>query len=432
MNNASRKPTAFLLGAIASAFMAASAMADTVTMWTFLDPNKGSPREVALKQMIENFEKANPNTKIKVEPQDFAQMPTKFFLGHRTGSNPDLVWIDAKNLGGLAQSGAGADLGDLITKKWSEADRNDFFVKAGWDAGVVNGKLVALPLFHGASVIYYRKDLLSAAGIDPASLKTWDALAVAAKKLTKDTDNDGRIDVWGIGVPLAPIKTESTPGLIGLLDQKAGVYDGCKPQYANETGVKALKYTASLITEQKVTPQEALVLNVDDITDQFIAGRHAMAISSNLRFSVIAGKAAFGAQNIGILQWPSWTGEKPGAMPVSGWWVTVWNKSPRAAEAAKFAEYLVSPEGVNLWATVGGQVPTRKSLLSDPFFQKPESQWVSTMISAWSASSWMEPTACNTRTLQSALNEAVARVVIDKMDPVAALKEAEKKFTESQ
>jgi anti-sigma-K factor RskA len=41
-----------------------------------------------------------------------------------------------------------------------------------------------------------------------------------------------------------------------------------------------------------VTPQEALVLNVDDITDQFIAGRHAMAISSNLRFSVIAGKAA--------------------------------------------------------------------------------------------------------------------------------------------
>ena len=29
---------------------------------------------------------------------------------------------------------------------------------------------------HGASVIYYRKDLLRAAGIDPASLKTWDAL----------------------------------------------------------------------------------------------------------------------------------------------------------------------------------------------------------------------------------------------------------------
>lgn len=425
-----RSAMAFLLGAVASAFLAGPALADTVTMWTFLDPNKTSPREVALKQMIENFEKANPGTKIKVEPQDFAQMPTKFFLGHRTGSNPDLVWIDAKNLGGLAQSGAGADLGDLIVKRWSDADKKDFFVKAGWDAGVVNGKLVALPLFHGASVIYYRKDLLSAAGIDPASLKSWDALAAAAKKLTQV--KDGRVDVWGFGVPLAPIKTESAPNLIGMLDQSGSVYDGCKPNYANDTGVKALKYTASLITEQKVTPQDALILNVDDITDQFIAGRHAMAISSNLRFSVIAGKAAFGAQNIGILEWPSWSGAKPGAMPVSGWWVTVWNKSPRAAEAAKFAEYMVSPEGVKLWATVGGQVPTRSSLLSDPFFAKPENQWVSTMIKAWSASSWMEPTACNTRTLQAGLNEAAARVVIDKIDPAAALKEAEKKFTESQ
>src|SRR5688572_26024175 len=86
----------------------------TVTMWTFLDPNKTSPREVALKQMIENFEKANPSIKIKVEPQDFAQMPSKFFLGHRVGSNPDVVWIDAKNIGGLMQSGAGADLNALI------------------------------------------------------------------------------------------------------------------------------------------------------------------------------------------------------------------------------------------------------------------------------------------------------------------------------
>ena len=76
----------------------------TVTMWTFLDPNKTSPREVALKQMIENFEKANPTIRIKVEPQDFAQLPPKFFLGHRTGGNPDVVWIDAKNVGGLLRS----------------------------------------------------------------------------------------------------------------------------------------------------------------------------------------------------------------------------------------------------------------------------------------------------------------------------------------
>lgn len=93
---------------------------------------------------------------------------------------------------------------------------------------------------------------------------------------------------------------------------------------------------------------------------------------------------------------------------------------------------MVSPEGVALWSTVGGQVPTRKSLLSDPFFSKPENRWVRTMIAAWSASSWMEPVEYNTRTLQSGLNEALARVIQDHISPMDALREAERKFAEAQ
>lgn len=419
--------------ALAACLIAAPAAAQTtVTMWTFLDPNKTSPREVALKQIIEEFEKANPTIKIRVEPQDFAQMPPKFFLGHRTGGNPDLVWIDAKNLGGLSQSGAGADLNALVASKWPQAERDDFFVEAGWNAALKDGKLLAMPLFHGASVIYYRKDLLNAAGIDPKSLTTWDKLAEAAKKLTVDRDNDGRIDTWGFGMPLAPIKTESTPVLIGILDQPGGPFTGCKANYATEQGVKALSYTTDLITQHKVTPQEALVLNVDDITEQFTAGRYAIAITSNLRFSVIARAASFGADNIGIMAWPSWNGEKPSPMPVSGWWIAAWQRSPRLAEAGKFLDHLTSKASVAKWMTVGGQVPIRRSLLADPFMAQPANEWMRTMVDAWSTSSWLEPTECNTRTLQSALNEAVARVVLEKLDPKAALVEAEKKFAEAQ
>ncbi|CAH1693722.1 Carbohydrate ABC transporter substrate-binding protein (CUT1 family) [Hyphomicrobiales bacterium] len=404
----------------------------TVTMWTFLDPNKTSPREVALKEIIAGFEATNPSIKIKVEPQDFAQMPPKFFLGHRTGGNPDLVWIDAKNLGGLSQSGAGADLNALTVNKWSQAERDDFFVKAGWNAALKNGKLMAMPLFHGASVIYYRKDLLKAAGIDPASLTSWDALAAAAKKLTTDKDGDGRVDVWGFGMPLAAIKTESTPVLIGMLDQEGGPFNACKANYATPEGIKSLTFTADLITKDKVTPQEALVQNVDDITEQFTAGRYAMAITSNLRFSVIAKAAAFGGDNIGIIAWPSWSGKKPAPMPVSGWWIAAWQKSPRLAEASKFIDYLASTDSIAKWMTVGGQVPIRKSLLDSPFLKQPANGWMTTMVDTWSTSSWMEPTECNTRTLQSALNEAVSRVVLDKVEPKTALQEAEHKFADAQ
>ncbi len=422
-----------LAGGFVLATLSGAAAETTVTMWTFLDPNKTSPREVALKQMIADFEAKNPDIKVKVEPQDFAQMPLKFFMGHNTGGNPDIVWIDAKNLGGLAASGAGADLGAAVVGKWPAGAADDFFVKAGWDAGKVDGKQVALPLFHGASVIYYRKDLLAAEGIDPASLGTWDGLRAAARKLTKDKDGDGRIDVWGFGMPLAPIKTESTPLLIGMLSaSEAPVFDGCKANYATDAGVKALAMTAGMITEDKITPQEALVQNVDDITDQFASGRLATAITSNLRYSVIAKNATFPKDQMAIMAWPGWEAGKHGPMPVSGWWVAAWNKSPHLGEAARFIDYMVGPDGVRLWSTVGGQVPTRRSLLSDPFFKEPANQWVGTMIDAWSGGSWMEPVACNTRTLQGGLNEATARVVIDKVAPKAALEEAERKFADAQ
>lgn len=414
-------------------FMPSTAFAETtVTMWTFLDPAKSSPREVALKQMIDDFHAANPDIRVVVEPQDFAQMPSKFFLGHRTGTNPDIVWIDAKNLGGLQQSGAGADMEELIVNAWSQEDRDDFFVRAGWEAARHEGKLVALPLFHGASIIYYRKDLLAEAGVDPGSLTTWDALLAAAKTLTKDKDGDGVTDVWGFGVPLAPLKTESTPTLIGMLSGEESIFDGCTPRWSTDLGERSLQYTVDLIKEHGVTPQDAIIYNVDDITEQFIAGRYAIAITSILRYSVIAKAAEFGAENIGVMAWPSWDGVRSGPMPVSGWWVSIWNKSPRSAEAARFVDHMLSRDGVRLWATVGGQVPTRKSLLEDPFFAKPENAWVSTMIDAWSENSWIEPTQCNTRTLQGVLNEAVTRVLVDGIAARDALAEAEKKFAEAQ
>jgi ABC-type nitrate/sulfonate/bicarbonate transport system ATPase subunit len=181
-----------------------------------------------------------------------------------------------------------------------------------------------------------------------------------------------------------------------------------------------------------VTPREALSLNVDDITDQFAAGRYAMAISSSLRMSGLQRTATFNKDDIGILPWPSGTADGAAPMPVSGWWIAAWARSPRLADAVRFVDFMQGREGARLWAVVGGQVPTRRSLLQDPFFAAPEQAWVRTMVDAWGRRSWMEPTDCNTRTMQAILNEAVHRVVVQNAEPMAALREAERRFQEAQ
>jgi multiple sugar transport system substrate-binding protein len=402
----------------------------TLRLWTFLDPTKTSDREAVLKRLMDEFEQANPGVRVQVDTLQFAQLPLKFFLASRTGNAPDIAMVDAKNLGGLAATGAAADLNPLILNRWSDADRADFFVKAGWDAANRNGKQLAVPLFHGASVIFYRKDLFAKAGIDPASVTSWDALATTAQRLT--SVKGGKDDVWGFGMPLAPNKTESTPTLIGMLDQPMSPFNACHASYAGPAGVRALQYTADLITKYHVSPQDSLVSDTDDMTDQFTAGRFAMGVGSILRTFLVQSHAAYGALNVGILPWPSWSGDHMGRMPVSGWYATAWSKSPHLELAAKFIDLMASQHAVRLWSEVGGQVPTRKSVLVDTFFRQPINQWMMTMIDCWSAASWMEPTECNTRTMQAALNEAVGRVVIDHADPVAALKEAEQKFDRSQ
>ena len=62
-----------------------SAQTKTIRMWTFLSATGTTPREVALAQIIKNYEAANPGTKIVVETQVWDQMTPKFLAAHRAG-----------------------------------------------------------------------------------------------------------------------------------------------------------------------------------------------------------------------------------------------------------------------------------------------------------------------------------------------------------
>ena len=85
----------------------------------------------------------------------------------------------------------------------------------GRDVG--QGKSYAVPLFHATTSLFYRKDLFKEAGVDPASIKTWDDLVEAARKLTRDIDKDGRVDIWGFGTPLSTERTGGTTAFTTML-----------------------------------------------------------------------------------------------------------------------------------------------------------------------------------------------------------------------
>ncbi len=55
-----------------------------------------------------------------------------------------------------------------------------------------------MPVLQSVVTYIYNVDLFKKAGLDPkAPPETWAELEEAARKLTCDTDGDGKIDQWG-------------------------------------------------------------------------------------------------------------------------------------------------------------------------------------------------------------------------------------------
>lgn len=418
-----------LLGMAASIGLSFAAEAQTtVTMWTFLDPTKNSGREVALRRMIENFERANPGIRVRVEPQIFSELMTKFLAANNTGTAPDIIWVNTENMGAFARSGAAADLEASIVSRWTPAEREDFFVRAGFDAGLVGGRRFTLPLFHATTSIFYRKDLFQAAGIDPASIRTWDQLAEAAKKLTAAPDAGGRVNVWGFGTPLSTERTGGTTAFSAMMFAGEGMWERCRPLYTRPTGLRALQWHVDMIETHRAMPRETIANHVDDVVDQFTAGRYAMAVMPFARFENVRAQARWGGDNLAILPWPNWTPDKPGPQQVQGWYAGVWSRSRNIDAATRFLAHMVNAESVDLWSEVGGQVPTRLSVWREPKYRDPKFAFMETVVEAWRAWSFQIPTDCTTTQFDADLNRAVQRVLVGRVAPSAAMAEAERTF----
>lgn len=73
----------------------------------------------------------------------------------------------------------------------------DDFLKGAWEAAQVEGTQVGVPVtMEVHPTLFYRKDLLEEHNV--AVPQTMEELAEAAKKLTLDTNNDGKTDIYGI------------------------------------------------------------------------------------------------------------------------------------------------------------------------------------------------------------------------------------------
>ena len=103
----------------------------------------------------------------------------KMLNSTNASGSTDLVSLDQIWLGEFAQKGLLTDLTNY-TKNWGR--QNDWY-RENWDGGIYGGKVYGIWAWTDIRGMWYWKDLLSKADVNPESLKTWDGYIAAAKKL---------------------------------------------------------------------------------------------------------------------------------------------------------------------------------------------------------------------------------------------------------
>lgn len=318
----------------------------------------GSKSEVEiLKPVLAEFEKENPDIKVEFLhiPQNYFQ---KIHLLFASNLAPDVVFINNLYLPIYSNAGVLQEL---------EGPKNGVFYKKSLQALSYKGKLYAIPRDVSNLVVYYNKDLFKKYNVSlPNRYWSFDDLLIIAQKLTKDTNNDGKTDIWGISFDEDPFFF--LPYLMG--DGGGFLSDDLNKVIINSPqSQKGLQFYADLRNKYHVAPTQAQSAS-ETMAQMFLQGKLAMQISGRWLVPKYRTDAKF---DWNVINFPS--GDKGSIVPLdaSGWAIS--KSSAHKIAAIKLINYLSSKNVIEKFSQSGLIVPARIDVANGEFINdnKPPS-----------------------------------------------------------
>jgi multiple sugar transport system substrate-binding protein len=144
--------------------------------------------------VIAEFQKQHPNIKVNLEVTPYNAYRDKLLVAAKGGNPPDISAVDQIWNPEFAAAGLIIPLDEYLND--SPVKEEQFFSGA-WDSAVYKNQVWGIPLDVGAwEFLYYNVDRFNEVGVTPPN--TWNEWYNIGKKLTRDTNNDGEVDQWGL------------------------------------------------------------------------------------------------------------------------------------------------------------------------------------------------------------------------------------------
>lgn len=299
----------------------------------------------------------------------YRQMQSDFEAG---AANYDVIGADVVWTAPLVEDRRIRNLSSRFHDTYEPED----FVEAALQSAAYRFRIWGVPWYTDAGVLFYRRDLLDAVGID-APPQTWDALREQARRVMDASGTPhgfvfqgdayeggvanaleyvwnagGRVMTLNVSVAGAPGQNVVTPNLITVNSEDAAL------------GFDAAR---QMITDG-VTPPAVTTFREEEAWTEFLEGRAVFMRNWPYVYGLLAqGEGTLDPTQVGVTTLPALSTEHTSYSCLGGWNLMVNADAPseRRDAAWTFIQYMTSPAVQRERAVEGGFLPTRSTLYDD-------------------------------------------------------------------
>lgn len=310
-------------------------------------------------EVLDLFRAEHPDVRVVLEtaPTGYED---RLLTSIASGTPPAVYLLDAPDIPTFLDRGLALDL-------------TRYLAAVGFQAGPVFPELLeafsrgtrlhAFPKDFTPMVVFFNRGVFERFGVEPPPEDgwTWEEFRERARAVTRDTDADGRTDVYGFDFPRnlyqwVPFVWSAGGDIVDSTGTRAsGHLDG-------PAALAAYDFLAGLVRDDRVTPGVQYLETGDPAREaRFATGAQAMLLSGHWTYRVFADAVARGDLDLGVAPVPHRAGHAPATVLYASAWA-VPPTTPHRRLAVMLAAHLASERAQRIRAEARLAIPSRQDV----------------------------------------------------------------------
>jgi ABC-type glycerol-3-phosphate transport system substrate-binding protein len=370
----------------------------------------------------DEFMKKCPNVKVEFIGIPSNNLPEKLTTMAIGGNLPDMYMHFTSFTGKALQMRIFEDLIPLLGQDYVNGFDPLFLGEA-----IQGGKLLWAPWVAIPTAICYRKDLMEAAGIKVMP-KTWDEFLDVAKKLTVDTDKDGKVDQYGWAMVGTP--NGSGGGRFHAVVLNSGAYnikEDTNGKFISGASLKGYETALQLYGDAikaGVVPPGYTTTGYPEASAQLATGKAVMMVTGPHTMGIAVTQNPSLKGKLGGFALPTANGAKPiTTLGQHGYAVS--RSSKNKALAAEYIKFMLSTKQILVYNDLEYRLPSRLKAQEDP---QVKSGMAAGFVNALKGSVWSDSTASFLGSVVKVDYDAYSEMFLGKKTAAEIAKEADAKI----